>query len=164
MHNEGKFEPLRTKDNINNDIVNELKTKRNIKTDNVRLKTKINENDYPPNGKRKVGDLPTRSTTNIKSFKNNIGSTSTRNTILSTVQPSAESTSRKPLHFNSTNVDENDSPKVEPGLMTMNNYGLTTAASITTKGDYTFKTVTNRNRNTEITNGSTTSTSKSYSI
>ena len=163
MHNEGKFEPHRAKDNNNNGIVSELKTKRNIKTGNVKLKTEINANDYPPNGKRKVRDLPTKSKTKIKTFRNSIGSTLRRNIILSRAQLRKESTSRKPLHFNSIPVDENDSPTAEPGLMAINSYGLTTAASITIK-DYTFKTVTNRNRNTEITNGSTTSTNKSYSI
>ena len=61
MHNEDKLQP--TKDNTKDVKVNDLKAKRHFKSDNVRLKTEINEKDLPPAGK--MSDLSMRSTTQL---------------------------------------------------------------------------------------------------
>lgn len=69
MYNEDKLEPHRAKGNTNDAKVNELKTNKPFKIDNATLKTEIIEKDFPPEVTRKIRDLPTRSTTQIKSFR-----------------------------------------------------------------------------------------------
>ena len=163
MYNEDKLEPHRAKGNTNDAKVNELKTNKPFKIDNARLKTEIIEKDFPPEVTRKIRDLPTRSTTQIKSFRNSIGSTSTRKNILSRTQYGGESMSRKQLYFNSRLVNENQLPTMKLESITIKDKSfLSTINNMTTKANYQLKSVTNRNIKIRISNVSTTATSKGY--